>query len=283
MLINEQNSFILGFLTSIGYKFIDSEFTSLTNQETGEIANLVRSQDQNGSITYNYQFKNSKVILAQNYSDGFKDDFIRLVTSEMTYNIENTRHNDELVDRTISFKSNNGVEAELDFNTIGDNFDKITTTTISHSNGNGGSYLACKIFSDLTHLNYQPYDLRGAKYSLSEKHTTDISVETYFKYILENLSLIFGRSISKQEYDTISKVVSGLSDNVKIMMNLPITNSQKYLENIQYHLSHLTEKYTEKMGRLLRELDRERAECMQILDSYSKTLDSLGTEVHKSK
>lgn len=283
MLINEQNSFILDFLTSIGYRFDDNEFTSLTNQETGEIANLVRSQDQNGSITYNYQFKNSKIILAQNYSDSFKDDFIRLVTPAMTYNIRNARYKDELPNRRISFKSNNGVEAELEFDTIDSSFDKTTTTTIRHSNSNGGRYLACKIFSDLTHLNYQPYDLRGANYSLGEKHTTDISEETYLKYILENLSLIFGRSIGKQEYDTISKVVSGLSDNVRIMLDLPITNSQKYLESIQYRLSHLTEKYTEKMGRLLRELDSERAECMQVLDSYSKTLDSLGTEAHKSR
>jgi len=282
VLINEQNSFMLNFLTSIGYKFDDNEFTSLTNQETGEIANLVRSQ-ANDSITYNYQFNNIKIILVQNYSDIFKEDLIRLVTPEMTYDIRNTRYKDGLPNRQISFKANNGVEAELDFNTISDDFDKTTTTTIRHSNSNGGKYLACKIFSDLTHLNYQPYDLRAANYSLDRMYTTDISEATYFKYILENLSLIFGRSINKQEYDTINKVVLGLSDNVRIMLVLPITNSQRYLENIQYRLSHLTEKYTEKMSRLLREFESERAKYLQVLDSYNKPFDSLSTEVHRSK
>lgn len=241
------NSFTLNLLESIGYKY---DHGLLIDNETGEIASspasvtiTKSSSDLEDIIDFykhcpikGYHFKNAgknidrAVYLVEKNDEKSKNNLITFYTPKMGCYIDNRSIEDKLDERKIIFKTENGPTAILSFHAKPSNdFQNITTTTISCKNSDGITpSITGRIFSDLQELKYLSYDLQGNFTSLGgvRLETADISEDAYFAYILDNLKLIFGSSIDEQEYDIMKKVISGLSDNVKVMLDLQMIESQ---------------------------------------------------------
>lgn len=255
---------IKDFLTAVGYSFNNDETTTLTNLETDETASLVSFNHDNGAI-HNYEFKKSKLTIEQCYNESISTDSIKLVTPEVTYQMDIYYFKDHFINKKITIKTHNGPSVIIDFN-IYNSFNNTTKTIIKHSNG-GRYYLASDITSDITKLKFTEYyeNYLGPTYT-----TMDISVKNYIRCIYESLVAIFGPTLSAQIYQTIGKIITGLSDNVQIMLD-PSTNERKqYLTDIETKLATISFIYKEKFGQLLSEMEKER----KTLEEYKEALES---------